>query len=119
MTERTLKVSLTAEMAEAIAAYAEDQLNQASNGKAVRDLTLMKMQANEWLDQFHLMNKGTKLYENDQIVLFEHPVKGNEMPLMAYFKGSEHFEEDIAEFDADAYTAEIILEDQRQWIEGL
>lgn len=119
MTERTLKVSMTANMAAAICAYVEDQLNQEPDAETINHLQNMDDQATEVLRGLNLMEKATKLYEDDRIALFEHPDKGDEVPLMAYFKGTEHFDENTGEYDADPHTVEIIMEDHRQYLKTL
>ena len=99
MTERTLKVSMTLDMAWGIYSYVEDQLRQEPDAKTEQSLKEMRQKAIVWTTQFNLMNKATKLYEDDRIALFEHPIKGDEAPMMCYWKDREFFDEDTGFYD--------------------
>lgn len=118
MTERTLKVSLTSKEIEIIlASMRGSQRAIGKEGATVKEALLRKLMPVN--DTLHLMSNATKLYEDDRIALFEHPIDGDEAPMMAYFKGIEHFDENVDEYDADPHTVEIIMEDHRQWIKTL
>jgi hypothetical protein len=112
MAERTIKVSMTADMAAAIAAYAEDQLNQEHDAQTHKSYESMLVDISvDVMRPLGLMERATKLYEDDRIALFEHPVQGDEVPMMAYFKEREHFDENCGFYDVT--DVEEIVEDYR------
>ena len=119
MTERTLKTSLTAEMVENILFDIKDMSANILTDEEREKLNAFEAKIEPMVEAFGLMNKATVLYDDERVTLFEHPTKGDEAPVMAYFKKAEIFAEDTGEFDADAHTADIILEDQREWTEDL
>jgi hypothetical protein len=115
MTERTIQVSMTADMAEAVCAYVDDQrskLEPVSRAR-VEELDRIDGIALSVMQNLNLMSRATNLYEGDDIVLFEHPIKGDEAPVMAYIKADQVFDEDTQEWDSDEATARTVLENHR------
>lgn len=98
MTERTLKVSLTSDEIEIMLASMRDSRRAISKEAAMAKEALLRklMPVN---DMLHLMKDATKLYEDDRIALFEHPVHGDEVPLMCYWKDREFFDENTGFYD--------------------
>ncbi len=120
MTERTLKASLTRSEVHFVIGEIMEELNRPHVTDEKRGtLKELEKKLMPLYREHDLMSRATKLYEDDRITLFEHPDHGDEVPLMAYFKGIEHFDENVDEYDADPYTVEIIMEDHRQWIKTL
>lgn len=115
MTERTIQVSMTAAMAEAVCAYVDDQRSNgiAKSESETQELERIDGMALGVMQSLNLMSRATKLYEDDDIVLFEHPAHGDEAPVMAYIKRDEVFIKDTTEWDSDEATAREILEAHR------
>lgn len=113
MTERTIQVSMTLHMAELLQAQIEDQLNQEPSKETKEALYRAHETTATARHGLSLMNKATKLYEDDRIALFEHPTYGDEAPVMAYVKETEEFIEDTKEWDGDESAANWILEAHR------
>ncbi len=113
MTERTIQVSMTLHMVELLQAQIEDQLNQEPSGETKQALQLVDEKITPAVRALNFMNKATKLYEDDDIALFEHPIHGDEAPVMAYIKEDEEFIEDTGEWGADEFEARAVLENHR------
>jgi len=112
MTERTLMVEMTTEMAKTLL----NSLDMTILGGAEHTLERKRRVRDamqETVKCLTLMEKATALYEDEDIVLMEHPALGDEAAVMSYIKADKGFQEDTGEYDADEGTARMLLEDHR------
>lgn len=117
MTERTLKVSLTAEMAENILFDIKDMSANILTDEEREKLNAFEAKIEPMVEAFGLMNKATVLYDDERVTLFEHPDHGDEAPLMAYHKEDEEFEEDTEMWEVS--DVEEIVESYHAAFRGL
>jgi hypothetical protein len=110
MTKPTLNVSLNYAELSSIMDDIADMLRIAMSADENAFLVAFEDKIEPLFDQAHLMETATKLYEDDNIILWEHPIKGDEAPVMAYLKEKQYFQEDTGEWDADPHTAMMIEE---------
>jgi len=99
--ERTIKVSMNAIMAEAVCAYVDEQMSHDPDEARMKALQDADDKAMEVLRGTNLMHSGTVLYEDDRVILFEHPIHGDEAPIMGYLKEEEFFMENTMFYEVD------------------
>ena len=114
MTERTIRVCMTAGMAEAICAYVDDQRKREPDKETIMELDHMDAVALTVIKDLNVMNAATVLYDDVDITVFEDPIRGDEATVLAYLKEDRYLERDTLEFDGDKEAARRIFENHNQ-----